>query len=417
MLEGIRIHTEDDLLKSQLKKRFKKAGHNQIQSSFRFLNEVREALATYVKSANIKLTNAVADSLQEKDLTKSLLLHVPSVIGESDDLLLKAAFFRIWDKISKKLRRKKPPEPKDIKVNYDTEREDLLPEDWRAIDEATFDYMNNVLAPATKEMIAEAYRKGVQAGVMAEKGVSQKNISQMSYDQMDHWADTHNLANELAKSGMADDYAYAAAFAEKRAAEGIAVYEDGERKGNAYELAVKMFRNQIREGLANNESASEIRSRLIFPEKWTDVKGHQSKLAENLTDDQIKAFTVAHLNRNFDRFAFNEVQYAFNNGRLLRWSKLADEETAVYVRFDRAYGSTKRSCPFCEANRGTICRLFRSYDEFAASEFYGGEDKVINDKKAKVAVWPGKNNYTRNQANWWICAPVHPYCVDDYILV
>ncbi|WP_246837105.1 hypothetical protein [Leptospira levettii] len=55
-------------------------------------------------------------------------------------------------------------------------------------------------------------------------------------------------------------------------------------------------------------------------------------------------------------------------------------------------------------------RLFKSQSDFENSDFYGGEDVVKGDPRAKIAVWPGKNNVGRDKNSYWLCAPVHVFC-------
>lgn len=70
----------------------------------------------------------------------------------------------------------------------------------------------------------------------------------------------------------------------------------------------------------------------------------------------------------------------------------------------------RQSCEFCSEHWGTTVRLFGSQSEFEDSEVYGGEDAVRGDSKAKIAVWPGKNNVGRNPDSYWLTAPVHVFC-------
>lgn len=78
--------------------------------------------------------------------------------------------------------------------------------------------------------------------------------------------------------------------------------------------------------------------------------------------------------------------------------------------FVKAKTKTRHSCEFCSDHWGTVVRLFKSQSDFENSSFYGGEDIVNGDPKAKIAVWPGKNNVGRDKNSYWLCAPVHPLC-------
>lgn len=71
----------------------------------------------------------------------------------------------------------------------------------------------------------------------------------------------------------------------------------------------------------------------------------------------------------------------------------------------------KNHCDFCANHWSTIVRLFLDEEDFKNSEYYDGEDKVKNDPhNVEIAVWAGKNNVGRNANNYWLCAPVHPFC-------
>lgn len=82
----------------------------------------------------------------------------------------------------------------------------------------------------------------------------------------------------------------------------------------------------------------------------------------------------------------------------------------IGMTVQKAKGLSQRRCPFCQGWKGTVVRVFESYDDFASSPYYGGGDLVINDPHATRAVWPGKDNVGRPTDDWWICIPVHPYC-------
>lgn len=70
----------------------------------------------------------------------------------------------------------------------------------------------------------------------------------------------------------------------------------------------------------------------------------------------------------------------------------------------------RQSCEFCSEHWGTTVRLFESQSEFEDSDVYGGDDIVRGDSKARIAVWPGKNNVGRNPDSYWLTAPIHPLC-------
>lgn len=84
-----------------------------------------------------------------------------------------------------------------------------------------------------------------------------------------------------------------------------------------------------------------------------------------------------------------------------------------HLDFEKSKSSSRpsNSCEFCSSHWGTKIRIFKSYEDFEKSEFYGGEDKVINDANGvTIAVWTGKNNVGRSPDDWWLCTPIHPLC-------
>ncbi|WP_032918473.1 hypothetical protein [Leptospira santarosai] len=95
------------------------------------------------------------------------------------------------------------------------------------------------------------------------------------------------------------------------------------------------------------------------------------------------------------------------------WDHFAESEHENHDsnKFNFIKSRNVKSCEYCSSHWGTKVRLFASYADFENSEFYGGDDTVINDPHGvKVAAWPGKNNVGRNSGNYWLCAPIHPLC-------
>ena len=82
--------------------------------------------------------------------------------------------------------------------------------------------------------------------------------------------------------------------------------------------------------------------------------------------------------------------------------------------FEKA-GKGVQYCEQCAALEGKVARVFQSQADFEASEFYGGEDRVINDEFAEFASWAGKNNIGRSKANMWYCTPMHPHCGHEQV--
>lgn len=111
--------------------------------------------------------------------------------------------------------------------------------------------------------------------------------------------------------------------------------------------------------------------------------------------------SFSEINRDWRRIAETETATNFNNGYLIAETETrkTPEET-IFMRGVTAGGA----CSWCAGNiDGTVVVLL---DEAPASG-----DTVEVDGKTYTAIWPGKNNYGRKRANWWVTATVaHPHC-------
>jgi len=403
MLKHIEHHDNCgcELDKSLVRDRFARAGHNAKRSSVYAIDEIRESISQYIKTANIVIANAFLASISESE---SPHFSMKSIIEEEDDVLLKGFFGRLKRVASSVLSRWLKLKPKPIHFPA-ADKHNI---DWESVDDVLFYYMHDNMSPAAIEMLAEAAKAGVVFAEMQSKG---ETINQdMTYDKM------RESAKELQKKNpkLSSEMAMAAEWARNHGADHIAVYnEKGERAGIQYERMRNLFREHIQRSLEAGEDASKMRSRLIFPVKWADVEGHQQQLSKELTESELHQYTVAHMNRDWDRLAYTETQFAVNNGKLLKWSSY---RAPTYVSFTSMGSGKKKPCSFCDAHEGEVARVVSSQDELQNLPGYQGDD-IIDDGFAKVAVWPGKNNVGRNAASFWLAAPAHPWCVHEWMLV
>lgn len=409
----------DGLEKSkQVRDRFQRAGHLDKDTNYKFIDEQIQAISRYVKMAHIALVNHIVDGMasnkaQKAEVQKSIFtVNADSLINEDDSLLLTKGFLDKIKKISRRLRAKfsRVPAPdKEVKVLYDPE-ENVTPKEFNHIDDIIWHYLRDHVNDKVIESVQAAAQSGVLAGEIESQGTKPKQVASMDYDSLIEEAE--KIKSE---TGLSNDMAYAAQWAKDHAAEWIAVYdENGERSGAEYERISRLFRDHIQYSIENGESLGQLKSRLIFPVKWDDVKRHQEDLSESLSPEELRLYSVAHLNRDFERLAFTEMQFAVNNGRLVRWSRLG----SVKVSFN-SMGSNKNPCDFCLEHRGAVLMLFNSESDMMAHPAYTGGDKgdELNPELADGAmygVWAGKNNVGRSQSDWWLCAPAHPHCVDTY---
>ena len=207
---------------------------------------------------------------------------------------------------------------------------------------------------------------------------------------------------------------YKKLFAETAGANWIAVYdENGQRAGKAYETMRDIYRNIITESLESGKPMDNLRKKFINIE---------SLLPETLDEVTRQEIIDQHLNRDFFRLAVTEANSAEGNGRVLaaihhgnQYGRLilGGGRTAVSrsAYRNRSKKVSYQSCSKCRELTQYKYRVFASQSEFEDSEFFGGEDVVINDPKADYALWPGKNNVGRPYSEWWGTAgSIHPNC-------
>jgi len=119
----------------------------------------------------------------------------------------------------------------------------------------------------------------------------------------------------------------------------------------------------------------------------------QQELARKLFD------TFSVLNRDWRRIAETETSINFNNGYLLSELEAAKGER-VFIKGISGAGA----CDFCRDHiDGQIFVLLAKPPD-------DGGDEATVDGATYTAIWPGKNNFGRKRAEWWVCLPSHPHC-------
>jgi len=130
----------------------------------------------------------------------------------------------------------------------------------------------------------------------------------------------------------------------------------------------------------------------------TGIKHRQSssELVESLYD------RFGNMNRDWRRIAETEIGNAQNNAQLLtELGRRKDDEEYIFMKGL----SSSEACVWCrnEVNNKIVVLLEAPPDT--------GGDSIIVDGETYTAIWPGKSNYGRNRANWWIAAGTqHPFC-------
>ena len=140
----------------------------------------------------------------------------------------------------------------------------------------------------------------------------------------------------------------------------------------------------------NDRMRSKIQSILI---EGTKSKKAGYKVFQDLWDSEVD------LNRDWDRVIRTETAYSTNNGLLISQLRTSEEEHIFMKGI-----SAPDACPHClRLISEKVVVLLEGFPE-------GGSDKITIDKKEYSVIWPGKSNYGRKSADYWTCAPLHPYC-------
>lgn len=284
-------------------------------------------------------------------------------------------------------------------------------------DQEIFDYLNEDWNEIYEEYREKSSFLGHLASYMVGKGENEEIVKDWSVEDLhNNLTEKHNLPgldeveDLMDKTGFSREQVYQLIYAKSKGAEWLAIYDkNGNRQGKAYESITQMYRNQIAEALVRGASVADIRSLMIFPD---------DDILHKYGEDVYQNWIEEHLNRNWHRFAVTESAINFENGKLLQGLVETKQGTPVYYQYVRQVASKKAkhkpvTCDRCLewAGKGLIARLFPSQSAFEESEFYGGEDTLINDPFAEIAIWVGKSNAERGgMGSWWACTPAHPFC-------
>lgn len=107
------------------------------------------------------------------------------------------------------------------------------------------------------------------------------------------------------------------------------------------------------------------------------------------------------MNRDWRRIAETEIGNSQNNGQLITELDRAKPDEQIFVQGL----SSPQACPWC---RGQVNNKICAVMEEAPGN---GDDTIEIDGAIYTAIWPGKSNYGRNRANWWVASGTqHPHC-------
>jgi len=129
------------------------------------------------------------------------------------------------------------------------------------------------------------------------------------------------------------------------------------------------------------------------------MQGYQDRLSTSeLEDNLFDEFDV--MNRDWRRIAETETANNFNNG-YLQGELESNKEIYIFMQGISGGGS----CSFCSSEINN--RIVVLLDSPPAT----GDDTITIEGETYTAIWPGKNNFGRKRADWWVSAGTqHPHC-------
>ncbi len=129
------------------------------------------------------------------------------------------------------------------------------------------------------------------------------------------------------------------------------------------------------------------------------MEGYKHKMSsKDLEEALFQDF--ADLNKDWRRIVETETASNFNNGYLTSELAARKDKKPVFMMGISGAGA----CAWCAGH--VDGQIFALVDSPPAT----GETVTI-DGTEYIAIWPGKSNYGRTRANWWVAAGVqHPHC-------
>lgn len=136
----------------------------------------------------------------------------------------------------------------------------------------------------------------------------------------------------------------------------------------------------------------------------------QNSIQQRQSSGQLEANlyeSFGYMNRDWRRIAETEIGNAQNNGQLIE--ELARRKPGEeYIYVDGLASS--EACPWCrtQVDGKTFILVDKPLDN-------GGDTLTVKGEEYTV-IWPGKSNYGRSRANWWVASGTqHPFCRCSFI--
>jgi hypothetical protein len=379
-------------------------------SDYKFVNEYSEALADYFDEVTKGIINGLSLSVgvNPNNLKKSLEIPINDLIridrlDIEDRMFYKSLFSKMkkgFTKIKQSFKkfminRGKPVAPLNFNnmFKYSPEEKNLLTnEEWDDISDGIVDYLDDYISGPADEMAVRASLFGKLISAMKEEGMTQEEVENMSWSQIEKkFGKLPTTKTEAQKKfELKQNEVEAIGFAQRSAGEYLSV-NDSDLKNKI----VNTTRNVIEEGLRENKTSSQMVSELY----------HTSK-KEKRESAKVKDFGYSEWNRDFKRIIQTETSEALNSGFMIAEKNRNEKEgiKKTYMVYAGAYNPDEKPDEPCNIWIGEIVLVVDT----------PMDDDRINDKYAKYAVWPGKNNVGRKKANWWIAIPSHPFCRHYY---
>lgn len=132
------------------------------------------------------------------------------------------------------------------------------------------------------------------------------------------------------------------------------------------------------------------------------MQGYSDRITSKELEDRLfEEFDV--MNRDWRRIAETETATNFNNGYLMgELKENGSSDAPIFMQGISGGGA----CPFCASKVND--KLFVLLEEAPTT---GGDSIYVNNEEY-TAIWPGKTNYGRKRAEWWVAAGTqHPHCI------
>lgn len=119
----------------------------------------------------------------------------------------------------------------------------------------------------------------------------------------------------------------------------------------------------------------------------------KSKISQKLFD------SFGNINRDWQRIVETETSNNVNTAFVAREVEKSRKGEKVY--FQRMEIIDDATCPFCKQINGMVVLHVKNAQD----------SEEVEDKYAKIAIWDGKSNVGRKQADYWVAmGAMHPYC-------